>query len=109
LGADVLDHRQTWKEAMMTGWGYVLLIAGALAIGLVTHYLATQQVGAEWTLASVGAVIGGFFASEYSMGGLGAWGTEVAGMYIYPALIGAILLAGIVEVAVHFTTEQTEA
>lgn len=87
--------------------GYVILIVGAVLIGLAAHYLVMQHVGFGWALPAVGAAIGGFVASEYTLGGLGAWGTQVAGMYIFPALIGALLLAAIVESVIYFSTERS--
>ncbi len=92
----------------MDGWGYVLLIVGAVVIGLVVHYLRNQRIGVESLVPAVGAAIGGFLASEYSLGGLGAWGTQVAGMRIFPALIGAVLIAVIIEAVIYFTTERSQ-
>lgn len=87
----------------MHAWGYVILIVGAIVIGLGAQYLMRQRVGYEWVLTSVGAAVGGFVASEYHLGGLGKWGTEVAAMSIFPALIGAVILAVIVEAVIYFT------
>lgn len=49
----------------MDFWGYVMLIVGALAIGLLAEYVVRQQFGYEWLVTAVGAGIGGFIASEY--------------------------------------------
>ena len=87
----------------MDAWGWVILIVGAIVIGLVAQYLMRRRVGYEWVVTAIGAAVGGFIGSEYHLGGLGEWGTEVAGMFIFPALIGAIILAAIVEAVMYFS------
>ena len=60
----------------METWGWILLIVGALVIGLVAQYLIRRELGYEWIWVSLGAGIAGFVASEYDLVGLGKWGTE---------------------------------
>ncbi len=87
----------------MDAWGYVVLIVGALAIGLAAEFVVRQQFGYEWVLTAVGAAIGGFVASEY-LGALSDWGTLWQGMRLWPALIGAIVVGVAVEVVLHYMT-----
>ncbi|MGA7673112.1 MAG: hypothetical protein WBW04_22035 [Nitrolancea sp.] len=86
----------------METWGWILLVFGAVVIGLVAQYLIRRGVGYEWVLVAVGAGAGGYVASEYELVGLGKWGTEYAGMYIYPAAIGAIVVGAVVAFVVYF-------
>ncbi len=82
----------------METWGWIILIAAALFIGLAAQYVMRRGTGYEWMLVAAGAGVGGYVASEYDLGGLGKWGTEIAGMYLFPALIGALLVAAIVAI-----------
>jgi uncharacterized membrane protein YeaQ/YmgE (transglycosylase-associated protein family) len=86
---------------MMDTWGYVILIVGAVAVGFLVEYALDQRLSYAGLLAAIGAVIGGFVASEY-LGGLSDWGTELYGMRIFPAIIGAVLVAALVMFATRF-------
>ena len=86
----------------METWGYVILIAGAIVIGLVAQYALRQRFGYEWVATAIGAGVGGFVASEYGLGGLGKWGTAYYGLHIFPALIGGLVVAAIVEAVIYF-------
>lgn len=86
----------------MDTWGYVTLIVGAVVIGLLAQYGIRQRFGYEGIVTAIGAGVGGFFASEYSLGGLGKWGTEFFGLAIFPALIGGLIVAAVVEVVVYY-------
>jgi len=87
----------------MEAWGYVFLVVGAIVIGLVAQYVMRRQIGYEWVLTAIGAAIGGFVGSEYYLSGLGKWGTERFGMYFFPAMIGAVIVAAVVEAVMYFT------
>lgn len=87
----------------MDFWGYVMLIVGALAIGLLAEYVVRQQFGYEWLVTAVGAGIGGFIASEY-LGGFSDWGPEREGLAFFPAIVGALVVGVIVELIMHYMT-----
>ncbi len=89
----------------MDTWGYVILIAGAVVIALVAQFGIRRIFGYEWVLTAIGAGVGGYVASEYDLAGLGKWGTEVAGLAIFPAVVGALVLAAVIE-AVLFAAER---
>ena len=90
----------------METWGIVILIVGAVVIGLAAQYLMRGQFGWEFLLTAVGAGLGGFVASEY-LGTLSNWGTELYGMRIFPALIGALVIGAVVEVVMRYTMRPT--
>ena len=90
----------------METWGYVILIAGAIVIGLVAQYALRQRFGYEWVATAIGAGVGGFVASEYGLGGLGKWGIAYYGLHIFPALIGGLVVAAIVEAVIYFAVRQ---
>lgn len=87
----------------MAAMGYVMLVIGALVIGFFIQYTFQGRLGYEGVIVAIGAGIGGFVASEY-LGSLSEWGTEYAGMYIFPALIGGFLLALVAELALLYAT-----
>jgi uncharacterized membrane protein YeaQ/YmgE (transglycosylase-associated protein family) len=52
---------------------------------------------------AIAAFVGGFIASE-SLGSLSAWGWQWEGIYVVPALIGAIVLTVLVDAVVRWGT-----
>ena len=84
-------------------WGYIMLVAGALAIGLAAEYIVRQTFGYEWLVTAIGAGLGGFIASEY-LGTFSDWGPERQGLSFFPAIVGALVVGLIVEVVMHFMT-----
>ena len=93
----------------MEAWGYVILIAGAVVIGALAQYGLRMRLGFEGVLTAIAAGVAGFVFSEYSIFGLGKWGTETFGLAIFPALIAALVAAAIVEVAVHYVEQGAQA
>lgn len=91
----------------METWGWILLIVGALVIGLVAQYLIRRELGYEWIWVSLGAGIAGFVASEYDLVGLGKWGTEYVNIAIYPAVIAAVAVGAIVALLVYYGERAT--
>ncbi len=90
-------------EVGMTWLGVVLLAIGAIVLGIVGQWLGTVQTRYEWLPDAIAAFLGGFIASE-SLGSLSTWGPEWEGVFIVPALIGAVVLTVIVDVVVRWGT-----
>lgn len=76
--------------------GWIVLVVGALVIGWILASLGSADVGYRWLITALGAAVGGFIGSE-SLGGASTWGPELSGMFVLPALIGAIVVAAVVE------------
>ena len=89
---------------MGTG-GFILLIAGAVGLGLIAQFLGQARSSYEWLITAIGAAIGGFAASEW-LGGASTWGPEVDGLFVVPALIGAVIVGAIVEYVVRTTSPR---
>ena len=85
----------------MDAWGVVILIVGALVIGGLAALYDYERYTVAAAAASLGAFIGGFVASEY-LGSLSSWGTVWYGVQIFPALIGAVLVAAVVVLVLHY-------
>ncbi|HUZ00224.1 MAG TPA: hypothetical protein VMU89_07725 [Thermomicrobiaceae bacterium] len=90
----------------MGAWGYVILVAGAIVLGMLGQALR-GRVGYEGILTAIGAGLGGFVASEYHLFGLGQWGYTYDGLAVFPALIGAIIVAVVVEAVIYFAERPT--
>jgi uncharacterized membrane protein YeaQ/YmgE (transglycosylase-associated protein family) len=91
---------------MDTG-GIIVLIVGAIAIAIVVDAVASfltvhRPIGYEVILTMIGALVGGFVASEY-LGSLSEWGYEYAGLYVFPAAIGAFVVGLLVELVMRVT------
>lgn len=87
----------------MTAWAVIVLIAGAVVIGLVLQYIGDVTNGYEWSIAGLGAIVGGWLGSE-ALGTLSAWGPEWEGMFVLPALIGAVIVGFVVDLVVRYAT-----
>lgn len=87
----------------MTGWAVLALIAAAVIIGVVLQYIGDVTNGYEWSVAGLAAIVGGWLGSE-ALAGLSTWGIEWEGMFIFPALIGAVVLGFVVDLVVRYAT-----
>lgn len=84
----------------ITAWAALALVVGALVIGFVAQYIGEVTVGYEWSLTTLAALAGGWLGSE-AFGAASAWGPEWEGLYVLPAVIGAVLLAAVVDLLVR--------
>ena len=84
--------------------GLLLLVGGALVLGLIVQLIGETRTGYEWLVAGVFAVVGGWLGSE-SFGTAStvgpAWSTSCT---LLPALIGGVVLGGIVDIVVRTMT-----
>lgn len=88
----------------MTTLAAVLLVAGALLIGIVAQFIGDVTIAWEWAIVAVAAGIGGYLGSE-AFGTLSTWGAEYGDLYILPAIIGGVVLGGVVDLIVRFLTQ----
>lgn len=85
----------------MNAIGIAILVVGALVVGYGYRFVGQKRDGYSTTLATaIGAAAGGFAASEW-LGTLSTWGPEADGLFLLPAVIGGLLVGGIVEAAVR--------
>lgn len=92
-----------WDVGMST-LAAILLIAGSLVIGGVAQFLGDVTVGWEWIATAVAALVGGYIGSE-AVAGASTWGPVFEGLYVLPALIGAVILGGVVDSLLRYGTE----
>ena len=90
-------------EIGMTWLGLSVLALGAIILGVVGQWVGSVQTRFEWLPDAVAAFLGGFIASE-SLGTLSTWGPEWEGMFVVPALIGAVVVALVVDAVVRWGT-----
>jgi uncharacterized membrane protein YeaQ/YmgE (transglycosylase-associated protein family) len=90
-------------EIGMTWLGILVLALGAVVLGLIGQFIGTVRTRFEWAPDAVAAFLGGFIASE-SLGSLSTWGPEWEGLFVAPALIGAVVVTLIVDVVVRWGT-----
>lgn len=92
----------------MDALGIAILVVGALVVGWLYRYVGENQEGWGWLISAIGAGVGGFIGSE-SLGGASAWGPEAGGMFLAPALIGAVVVGGILEWVVRQASPKNRA
>jgi uncharacterized membrane protein YeaQ/YmgE (transglycosylase-associated protein family) len=84
-------------------WGLLILIVGAVVLGIVAQLIGEARTGYEWIVTGIGAFIGGFAASEFIIG----WRTYdplFDNLALIPALIGGLVGGIIVAVATRLLT-----
>ena len=83
------------------GWmGGLILVIGALVIGVAFQLVGTPGWGYEWIPNAFGALVGGFVASEY-LGELSKWGPDFDGLFASSALVGGLIIAAIVALVIR--------
>jgi uncharacterized membrane protein YeaQ/YmgE (transglycosylase-associated protein family) len=91
-----------WEVGM--NWGEALvLVAGALVIAAILQVIGRVGFGTEWIFTGVAALVGGWLGSE-AFGTLSTWGPVMSGLYLVPALIGALVLGLIVDAFLRYGT-----
>ena len=79
----------------MEGWGTVVWLLIGMAVGLggatLISYVRAQPLGIAWIWSLAAALLGGYAWSEW-FGKYSTWGPELSGLYVLPALFGAIIV-----------------
>jgi hypothetical protein len=84
--------------------GIIILVALALVLGLIGQLIGRAPYPYEWVITAIGATVGGLVASD-SLGHLSHWGSIWLGFHVFPALLGALLVAGGVRWAMRYTAQ----
>lgn len=94
-----------WNPGM-TLIAAIVLVLGALLVGAIAQYIGRVTFGYEWIVAAVGAFVGGWLGSE-AFGTFSTWGPVFDGLYLLPALIGAIVVGGAVDALTRVSSGGT--
>lgn len=79
--------------------GVIILVVGAAVLGLIGQYLFSgARLTYEWVVTGIGALVGGFVASEVI--NPTNW-ADAGGLLLVPALIGGLVGGVIVWIAVR--------
>lgn len=74
--------------------GVIILVIGAAVLGLIGQFaIPGARFGYEWIATGVGALVGGYVASEVI--NPTGW-SDAGGLLIVPALVGGVVLGVIV-------------
>ena len=84
-------------------WGWIAVIVGALAFGVVAQSIGETRTGFEWLIDAIAAAFGAVVASEFIVGWQ-SFGPMFDGLAIVPALIGGLVVGLVVEVATRVVT-----
>ncbi|AYE37918.1 GlsB/YeaQ/YmgE family stress response membrane protein [Companilactobacillus zhachilii] len=79
-------------------WLWVLIV-GAI-IGAIAGAVTNNGKSMGW----ISNIVAGIIGSSFGEGILGSWGPKLAGMAVFPSLIGAIVLVAIVSFVVKKIT-----
>lgn len=87
----------------MTWLGLSALVIGAVVLGLVGQFFGSVRTRFEWVPDAIAAFLGAYIGSEL-LGSVSTNGPEWEGVFIGPALIGAVVLSVIVDAVVRWGT-----
>jgi hypothetical protein len=87
----------------MTAWAVIALIVGGVLISVALQYIGDVTNGYGWSIAALGAIVGGWIGSE-ALTAVSDWGPTWEGMVILPAIIGAIAVGFVVDAIVRYAT-----
>lgn len=97
-------------EISMTGLGWLVLIVGALVIGVVYQligmWIADVEMPYEFIVTAIFAFIGGLVAGQF----VTAWLTIEPvweGLPLVPALLGGLITGGVAAIVVRLLTGGT--
>lgn len=76
--------------------GFIILLVGALLLGILHRAMHRTAPISEWLAIAVAAAVGGFIGSEW-LGVASTWGPQVNGLYLVPALIAGIIVSAVAE------------
>ena len=87
----------------MTWLGVAALAVGAIVLGLIGQFFGDVRTRFEWVPDAIAAFLGAYVGSEM-LGSVSTTGPEWEGVFIGPALIGAVVLSLIVDAVVRWGT-----
>jgi hypothetical protein len=85
--------------------GWVLLVVGAVLVGFVTQLIGEATLDYEWVATSIGAFVGAIVASEFVVGWR-TFGFIADGVAVVPALVGGVIVAGLVAIVARMTVRE---
>ena len=86
--------------------GWILLVGGALVVGVIAQFVGAPRTGYEWLITAVAAGVGALFASEF----ITAWRTfepVFDGLALVPALVGGLVVGVIADMVTRYSTGGT--
>lgn len=86
--------------------GWIVLILGSAIFGAIAQFVGETRTGYEWVVDALAFGIGALVASEFIV----AWQAFEPvwdGLALAPALIGGLVVGGVVEVATRYLTGGT--
>ncbi|HEY8439109.1 MAG TPA: hypothetical protein VIK65_10905 [Candidatus Limnocylindrales bacterium] len=86
--------------------GWILLVGGALVVGVIAQFVGAPRTGYEWLITAVAAGVGALFVSEF----VTAWRTfepVFDGLALVPALVGGLVVGVIADMLTRYSTGGT--
>jgi uncharacterized membrane protein YeaQ/YmgE (transglycosylase-associated protein family) len=86
-------------------WGAIVILAFGLLLGIAAQWYGEKHATNEWLITGVAAIVGAFVASEY-LGAVSTYGPQFDGLAVLPALIGAVVVGGLVALVTRSTVGE---
>lgn len=76
-------------------FGVIVLVVGGAVLGLIAQVPQGARFSYEWVATGIGAIVGGFIASEVPAWAAGQ-SPELGGLFLLQALVGGVIGGAIV-------------
>ncbi len=97
--------RRQEGKCVVTFLGWTVLVVAAVVVALAAQYLLrTDALPFRWIISAIGAFIGAAAASEWLYSGTTP---EYEGIALWPAVVGGLLVGGIVDLALQYYARMT--
>lgn len=83
----------------MTYLAWIILIVGALIVGVAAQWLFKAELPYRWVITSIGAFLGALAASEWLFAG---WTPEIEGIAVWPAIVGGLVVGAVVDLVAQY-------
>lgn len=83
--------------------GFILMLVIAALVG----WIADMVVPGDFPLGWIGSILAGLVGAYIGGTLLGQFGSQIGGIYIIPAIIGAMILSFVVELLLGATRRRT--
>jgi uncharacterized membrane protein YeaQ/YmgE (transglycosylase-associated protein family) len=84
----------------MGPWAVLLVLAAGIVCGFVAQAVGSQRYRFEWLITAIGAGLGALAGGRY-LETWTTWGPSFDGLYVLPAVLGAIFVGGVFEITMR--------
>ena len=90
----------------MGAWAFLLVVATGVVFGFLSQTFGTRVFRFEGLITAIGAGLGALAGGRY-LESWTTWGPSVDGLYILPAVLGAVFVGGVFDMVMRAAAPLT--